>query len=415
MPQEYLRHPADAKRGDGTPARAGWARALQKADLPGDLDDRYVPRGYGVILGEGIGSAGSDGCPTIGDRDEAISTRAVIDWVNGRARAFDADGRPVRASWATGAVGMTGVSYDGTLANMVATTGVPGLKTIVPISAISSWYDYYRANGLVVAPHSETQGVGENALPGRGRRRARRVHGRQRADRRALRARHPAPGRAAGPHDRRRQPVLASARLPPLGARRAGERLPRPRAERLEREDEGVRRVVGAAARAAEAVAPQRRPRRAGRGRVRRHRQPLVRPRAVRRAQRHPRRAARAGAAPGRQLRHQQCLAGPRHPCDPAPPRRPQRDRAGHPRHAALLSAAPALRRPRARARHRRRAAPGPRHREPQPARLPVARAAPSRAPQRHARGDAARIGRQPLGGEPHRGTRRLRAATRRR
>lgn len=27
-----------------------------------------------------------------------------------------------------------------------------GLKTIVPISAISSWYDYYRANGLVVAP-----------------------------------------------------------------------------------------------------------------------------------------------------------------------------------------------------------------------------------------------------------------------
>ena len=35
---------------------------------------------------------------------------------------------------------------------MVATTGVKGLKTIVPISAISSWYDYYRANGLVVAP-----------------------------------------------------------------------------------------------------------------------------------------------------------------------------------------------------------------------------------------------------------------------
>jgi X-Pro dipeptidyl-peptidase len=29
---------------------------------------------------------------------------------------------------------------------------VPGLKTIVPIAAISSWYDYYRANGLVVAP-----------------------------------------------------------------------------------------------------------------------------------------------------------------------------------------------------------------------------------------------------------------------
>ena len=46
-----------------------------------------------MILGEGIGSAGSDGCPTIGDRDETVSTRAVIDWLNGRARAFDADGR----------------------------------------------------------------------------------------------------------------------------------------------------------------------------------------------------------------------------------------------------------------------------------------------------------------------------------
>jgi X-Pro dipeptidyl-peptidase len=35
---------------------------------------------------------------------------------------------------------------------MVTTTGVEGLKTIIPVSAISNWYDYYRANGLVVAP-----------------------------------------------------------------------------------------------------------------------------------------------------------------------------------------------------------------------------------------------------------------------
>ena len=159
LPQEGLRR---GRGGDRTEARRGWGRARLRADLPGGLDNRYVPRGYAVILGEGIGSAGSDGCPTIGDSDEALSTRAVIDWLNGRARAFDGDGRPVRADWTTGAVGMTGVSYDGTLPNMVATTGVQGLRTIVPISAISSWYDYYRANGLVVAPHSRTQGVGEN-------------------------------------------------------------------------------------------------------------------------------------------------------------------------------------------------------------------------------------------------------------
>jgi X-Pro dipeptidyl-peptidase len=68
----------------------------------------------------------------------------------------------VRADWTTGAVGMTGTSYNGTLPNQVATTGVRGLKTIVPVSAISSWYDYYRANGLVVAPHSQRSGVGDN-------------------------------------------------------------------------------------------------------------------------------------------------------------------------------------------------------------------------------------------------------------
>lgn len=48
---------------------------------------------------------------------------------------------------------MTGTHLiHGTLPNAVATTGVDGLKTIVPVSAISSWYDYYRANGAVVAP-----------------------------------------------------------------------------------------------------------------------------------------------------------------------------------------------------------------------------------------------------------------------
>ena len=121
-------------------------------DLPGSLDNYYVPRGYAVVLGQSIGTGASDGCPTSGDMVETLGTRAVIDWLNGRARGFDEAGAPVTADWTTGAVGMTGVSYNGTLPNMVATTGVEGLKTIIPVAAISSWYDYYRANGLVVAP-----------------------------------------------------------------------------------------------------------------------------------------------------------------------------------------------------------------------------------------------------------------------
>ncbi len=126
--------------------------AVAKANLPGQLDDYYVPRGYAVVLGQSIGTADSDGCPTSGDQAETLGTKAVIDWLNGRAKGYDANGAPVTADWTTGAVGMTGVSYNGTLPNQVATTGVKGLRTIVPVAAISSWYDYYRANGLVVAP-----------------------------------------------------------------------------------------------------------------------------------------------------------------------------------------------------------------------------------------------------------------------
>ncbi|MFY1670558.1 Xaa-Pro dipeptidyl-peptidase [Plantactinospora sp. WMMB334] len=146
LPQGSSSGHSSARRADGP----GILRA--KANLPGQLDDYYVPRGYAVVLGQSVGTGDSDGCPTTGDSAETLGTRAIIDWLGGRARAYDASGTPVRAGWTTGAVGMTGVSYNGTLPNMVATTGVPGLRTIVPVSAISNWYDYYRANGLVVAP-----------------------------------------------------------------------------------------------------------------------------------------------------------------------------------------------------------------------------------------------------------------------
>lgn len=147
-------------------ARAGGTAAAPRPDLPGSLDNYWVPRGYAVVLGESIGTGFSDGCPTVGDMKETLGTKAIIDWINGRAKAYNEAGEPVAADWTTGDVGMTGVSYNGTLPNQVATTGVEGLRTIVPVSAIASWYDYYRANGLVRAPHSNTSGQGENAFQG---------------------------------------------------------------------------------------------------------------------------------------------------------------------------------------------------------------------------------------------------------
>ena len=96
----------------------------------GSYGNYYVPRGYAVILGESIGTGKSDGCPTTGDEQEILGTKSVIDWVNGRAKAFTEQGEEVQANWSTGNVGMTGVSYNGTLPNAVATTGVEGLKQL---------------------------------------------------------------------------------------------------------------------------------------------------------------------------------------------------------------------------------------------------------------------------------------------
>ncbi|MFI6322018.1 Xaa-Pro dipeptidyl-peptidase [Nonomuraea sp. NPDC050556] len=112
-------------------------------------DNFFVPRGYAVLNVDMIGTTRSDGCPDTGGKADVIGGKAVIDWLNGRAKATKADGTEVKADWTTGKAAMIGKSYDGTLANAVAATGVKGLETIVPISAISSWYQYQRSNGMI--------------------------------------------------------------------------------------------------------------------------------------------------------------------------------------------------------------------------------------------------------------------------
>ncbi len=47
---------------------------------------------------------------------------------------------------------MTGTSYNGTLPLAAATTGVEGLEAIIPVAPNTSYYHYYRSNGLVRSP-----------------------------------------------------------------------------------------------------------------------------------------------------------------------------------------------------------------------------------------------------------------------
>ncbi|MBU6365945.1 MAG: Xaa-Pro dipeptidyl-peptidase [Gemmatimonadetes bacterium] len=114
----------------------------------------WVPRGFAVVHSESPGTGLSQGCVTIGGMNESLAPKAVIDWLNGRAKGYTTvDGATeVRATWATGKVGMIGTSFNGTLPVAVATTGVAGLEAIIPVSPNNSYYRYYRSNGLVRSP-----------------------------------------------------------------------------------------------------------------------------------------------------------------------------------------------------------------------------------------------------------------------
>lgn len=114
----------------------------------------FVQRGFAVVHSASPGTGYSQGCPTIGGENESLAPKAVIDWLNGRAKGFTEPdgGEEVFATWCTGKVGMIGTSYNGTLPIAAATTGVEGLETIVPVAPNTSYYHYYRSNGLVRHP-----------------------------------------------------------------------------------------------------------------------------------------------------------------------------------------------------------------------------------------------------------------------
>ena len=114
----------------------------------------WVPRGFAVVHSESPGTGLSQGCVTIGGMNESLAPKAVIDWLNGRAKGYTTiDGNEeVRATWSTGKVGMTGTSFNGTLPVAAATTGVAGLEAIIPVAPNNSYYRYYRSNGLVRSP-----------------------------------------------------------------------------------------------------------------------------------------------------------------------------------------------------------------------------------------------------------------------
>lgn len=125
-----------------------------RTTISNSLVGTWVPRGFAVVHSEAPGTGLSGGSPTVGGDPERLAPKAVIDWLNGRAKGFTTfDGQQqVFARWCTGKVGMTGTSYNGTIPVSAATTGVQGLEAIIPVAPNTSYYHYYRSNGLVRHP-----------------------------------------------------------------------------------------------------------------------------------------------------------------------------------------------------------------------------------------------------------------------
>ena len=118
------------------------------------LNDYFLPRGFANLYVSGVGTKDSQGLMTNGNYQQIEAYKNVIDWLNGRCRAFTdhTRKRQVKADWSNGKVATTGISYLGTMSNGLATTGVDGLEVIIAEAGISSWYNYYRENGLVTSP-----------------------------------------------------------------------------------------------------------------------------------------------------------------------------------------------------------------------------------------------------------------------
>ena len=108
------------------------------------LGETFVPKGYARAVADVLGTRGSTGCWDYGGEKEQQSGVDLVKWL-------------AKRPWSNGKVAMTGGSYNGTTATMVAARGddVPQLKAIVPIAGISRWYGYAYGNGVRYFLNSE--------------------------------------------------------------------------------------------------------------------------------------------------------------------------------------------------------------------------------------------------------------------
>ena len=182
-----------------------------RADTPSSASTSWAPRARPAA------PMWADGTRCWGEGGDRLAQRP--------GRRLRRHGAKVTAGWSTGKVGMIGKSWDGSIANGVAATGVAGLSTVVAISSISSWYDYTRFGGVLRSPGYVDFLAGY-------------VSGRPKGVCDGVIAQEQA---ASDDTHRRLQRLLGRPRLPPRRGQGPRGHVHRPRPERPERDDEPVR------------------------------------------------------------------------------------------------------------------------------------------------------------------------------
>lgn len=126
-----------------------------------DWYDYFLVRGYAVVVSAGPGSRGSEGFETCGSDLEIDAFACVIEWLTGDRVAYTdkASNIAIEADWCNDQIGMTGRSYAGTTQFGLATTGVAGLETIVPVGGIASWYEYSCSQGMYLRSDGYTDSL----------------------------------------------------------------------------------------------------------------------------------------------------------------------------------------------------------------------------------------------------------------
>ncbi|MCL1872549.1 MAG: dockerin type I domain-containing protein [Clostridiales bacterium] len=126
-----------------------------------NLHDYFVVRGYALVSTAGLSTVAGEGLATYGADIEIDAYKCVIDWLNGRAKAYTdkTSNIEIKADWSNGLVGMTGTSYGGSTPCGIATSGVEGLETIIPVCGVTSYYDYQNQQGAINGSAGYTPGM----------------------------------------------------------------------------------------------------------------------------------------------------------------------------------------------------------------------------------------------------------------